>query len=149
MYLADWQSIVSQLRSCLDQASALLSGVPEDMALAALLVPVALATLSKRLMVVLGSLLLSATAFCTFVAPSNSPATLAIGIYLGGLFVALSGIVTSRKARIYRDELAGLRSDVNQLLHSDQRRLLTEIRSGSIERNESVSTTRVSKDSPA
>lgn len=149
MRLADWQSIVSQLQSSLHQWTTLPSGVPEGTALVALLLPVVLAIFSKRLIVVLGCLLLSVMAFCIFVAPSNITTMLAAGIYLGSVFVALSGIVARRKARTFQNELANLRSDLDQVLHADERRLLRELQSSSVERNTSVSTTPASDDSSA
>jgi hypothetical protein len=117
--LADWQLIVPLVQSSLDQWAALLSNVPEGLALAAILLPAVLAIFSKRLIVVLGCILLAAIAFCAFVAPSNV-ATLATAIYLTSLVFALSGIVIRPRAMVLQagiaSEIASLRSDVNDLL---------------------------------
>jgi hypothetical protein len=129
--MGDWQFIVPLLRSSLDEWAAFLSKIPEGMALAAILLPVVLAIFSKRLIVVLGCVLLSAIAFCTFAAPSNMPVTLATCIYLGSLIIALSGIVARRTARVREAEFASLREDVKRLRDAEQRRSLRELRSSS------------------
>jgi hypothetical protein len=118
--LGDWQLIIPLLQSWLDQWAALLSNVPEGMALAAILLPVVLAIFSKRLILVVGCILLAVIAFCAFAAPSNVATTLATGIYLASLVIALSGIVARRKAMVLQAEIASetasQRSDVNNLL---------------------------------
>ena len=127
--LDDWQLIGPLVHSWLDQGAALLSRVPETAALAAILLPVVLAILSKRIMIVVGCLMLSVIAFYFFVAPSNMALTLALGVYLGSLIIALSGIAEHRKAKSVQVELARLRKNVNDLLAADERRLLGELKS--------------------
>jgi hypothetical protein len=114
--LGDWQLIIPLLQSWLDQWAALLSNVPEGMALVAILLPVVLAIFSKRLILVVGCILLAVIAFCAFAAPSNVATTLATGIYLASLVIALSGIVARRKAMVLQAEIASQRLDVNNLL---------------------------------
>jgi hypothetical protein len=85
--------------SWLSQWATLASEIPEEMALAALLVPIALAIISKRAIAIWGSTLLAMIALCAFVAPSNSAAVLAAGVYLGSLILALSSIVARHKSK--------------------------------------------------
>jgi hypothetical protein len=127
--LDDWQLIGPRMHSWLDQGAGLLSSVPESAALAAILLPVALAIFSKRIIIVVCCLVLSVIAFYFFVAPSNGPVTLAFGFYFGSLLVALSGIAAHRRARSFRVELERLKKNVNDLLAADEKRLLHQLKS--------------------
>jgi hypothetical protein len=134
--LGDWHLTVSLLQSWLDQWAALLSKVPEGMALAAILLPVVVAIFSKRLIVVLGCMLLAVIAFCAIVVPSDMVVTLASGVYLGSLIIALSGVVARRNARVLQAEFASLREEMKRLREdlkvvsdAGQRRFLMELRS--------------------
>jgi hypothetical protein len=131
------------MQSWFDQWAALLSSVPEEMALAALLLPVVLAIFSKRVIVVLGSFLLALLALCAFVAPTNMAVTLVTGSYFGSLMVALSGIFARRRAEAIQAEFSRLRSDVNELLAAENRRFLLELKSSTAadEQSAGVSTT--------
>lgn len=123
----DWQLIVPLMLLWLDQWAALSSRVPESIVVAAILLPIALAIFSKRIGVVSVCTLLAVIAFCTFVAPSKMPVTLATGIYLISLIIALSGILARRKARALQAEFASLRQDVNHLLEVEKRRILNKL----------------------
>lgn len=133
--LDDWQLIGPLVHSWLDQGGGLLSRVPETAALAATLLPVVLAIFSKRIMIVVGCLTLSVIAFYLFVAPSNIALTLALGVYLGSLIIALCSIAAHRKAKSLQVELARLRNNVNHLLAADERRLLSQLKSSMEERS--------------
>ena len=59
-----------------------------------------------------------------------------LGIYLSIVIIAVSGVVALRKARVRRAEFDRLRKEVNQLsadvkhlLHVEERRFLTELKS--------------------
>jgi hypothetical protein len=134
-FMGDWQLIVPLLQSWLDQWAGLLSRAPEGWALAALLLPLALAIFSRQMIAALGCILLAAIALCALVSPSSATAVLATGLYLGSLIVALSGVLARRRARQFQAELASLRSDVNRMLAAEESRFLSELRSSSKERN--------------
>jgi hypothetical protein len=144
--LGNWQLIVPLLRSWLDQWTAASPRVSEGAAIAVLLLPVALAILSKRMVVVLGCILLAAIAFCTFVTTSNMAMILAGGVYLGSLIVALSGISACRRDRALQVELDLLRRDVRELLAAEDRRSIKALKSTSEERSASISRTPSSKE---
>jgi hypothetical protein len=127
--LVSLQLIGPMMHSWLDQGVGLLSRVPETAALAAILLPVVLAIFSKQIIIVMGCLLLSVIAFYVFVAPSNMAVTLAFGAYLGSLITALSGIAAHRKAKSLQVELERLRTNVNDLMATDERRFLSELKS--------------------
>ncbi len=131
--MRDWQLIVPLLQSWLDQWATLLSKVPEAIPLAAILLPVVLAIFSKRLIVVLGCILLAVIAFCAFVAPANVANTLATGIYLASLVIAVSGIVAPREARVLQAEIASLRLELNQLQVREGNRFMRELTSSTKE----------------
>jgi hypothetical protein len=131
--LGDWHLIVPQLQSWLNDWAALSSGVPEEVALVAVLLPIALAILSRRVIIVLASVLLAVMAFCVFISPSNSALFLAAGIYLGSLITAFSGVMARRKAGAFQIEFASLRQDVSHLLQAEERRYLGEMRSSTKE----------------
>jgi len=136
----DWQLIVPLLQSWLDQWAGLLSGAPEGWALAALLLPLVLAIVSRQIAAALGSILLAAIALCAFVSPSKATAVLATGFYLGSLIVALSGILARRRAGQFQAELTSLRADVSRMLAAEESRFLSELRSSSKERNPGMPT---------
>ena len=117
------------MHSWLDQGAGLLSSVPETAALAAILLPVVLALFSKRIIIVVGCLMLSVIAFYFFVAPSNMAVTLTFGFYFGSLLVALSGIAAHRRAKSFQVELERLQNNVNNLLAADEKRLLHQLKS--------------------
>jgi hypothetical protein len=126
--LGDWQPAVSLLQSYLDQWTALLSKAPLGIVLVAVLFPIALGALSKQLVVVVVCIVLMATAGCAILAPTNIGVTLATGIYLGSLIVALWGVAARRKAGAVQAELASLRGDVNRLMEAEGRSYLTKLR---------------------
>jgi hypothetical protein len=125
--MEQWQIVDWPFQSLLDQGAALLSKVPVGMALAAILLPVALAIFSKRLTVIFGCTLLALIAFSVFVAPSNIATTLVAGAYFGSIMFAVSGIVSRRKAKAHRAEFALLREDVKRLLDAEHRRILKKV----------------------
>ena len=126
--MGDWQ-LVPVLQSYLDQWAALLSGLPEGIVLAALLLPIALGILSKRVIVLLACMLLAAIAFCAVAAPTSIALTLATGAYFGSLIVAVAGMGARRRTGALQAELANLRADVDRLLSAEERHYLTQLRS--------------------
>lgn len=120
--IADWP-----FQSWLDQGAALVSKIPMGVALAATLLPVALAIFSRRLTAILGCTLLALFAFSVFVAPSNMAATLVAGAYLGSILFAVSGIVSRRKSKKHCAEFAILQKDVKRLLDAEHRRILKKV----------------------
>jgi O-antigen ligase len=126
--LGDWQ-LVPVLQFYLDQWAVLLSGLPEWIIFAALLLPIALGVLSKRVIVPLACVLLAAIAFCAIIAPTSIAATLATGAYFGSLIVAVAGMVGRRRTGALQAELANLRRDLNSLLSAEERNYLTKLRS--------------------
>ena len=87
-----------------------------------------LAIFSKRLIVALGCILLAVIAFCIFVAPSNMAVTLATGVSLGSLIIALSGILQAEFASL-REDVKRLLEEVNGLSNAEQRRFMKELKS--------------------
>ncbi len=121
------------MQSWLSQSAALLSGSSAEAA--ATLLPGALAIFSKRLTVVLGSMVLALVSVYTLVAPFKMAQVIAIAFYSASLIIAVSGIVARQKARglqneieRLRREIARLRRDVNELSLSEQRRFLKELK---------------------
>ena len=134
--MENWQIVAPVVQSWISHWAALLSKAPEAVALAAMLLPIALSAFSKRLIVLLGCILLAVVSFCALVTPSEIAVTLATGAYLGSVIIAVSGLVARRKARIRRAEFARLREDVKHLredakhlLNDQQRRFLTSLKS--------------------
>jgi hypothetical protein len=128
------------VHSWLSQWATLASEIPEDVALAAVLVPIALAIFSTRAIAMWGSTLLAMIALCAFVAPATGTAILAIGVYLGSLILALSSIVTRHKSKTLQADVARLRKDmdrsrgdVNILSHAEQRRFMRELNQQSMD----------------
>ena len=125
--MGDWQ-LVPLLQSYLDQWAAFLSGLPEGIVFAALLLPIALGVFSKRVIVPLACTLLAAIALCAVAAPTGIAVTLATGAYFGGLIVAVAGFGARRRTGALQAELANLRADVDRLLSAEERHYLTKMR---------------------
>ena len=126
--MGDWQ-LVPVLQSYLDQWAAFLSGLPQGIVFAALLLPIVLGVFSKRVIVLLACMLLAAIAFCAVVAPTSIAVTLATGAYFGGLIVAVAGMGARRRTGALQAKLANLRADVDRLLSAEERHYLTQLRS--------------------
>ena len=125
--MEQWQIVDWPFQSWLDQGTALMSQIPVGVALAATLLPVALAIFSKRLTVMLGCTLLALLAFSVFVAPSNTATTLVAGAYFGSIVFAVLGIFSRRKDKKHRAEFDLLREDVKRLLDAEHRRILKKV----------------------
>jgi len=129
--MADWHLVAPAAQSLLSRWAPFLSEVPESIALPTILLPIALAIFSKRLIVILGSILLALVSLCVLIAPAEMAEALATGFYLGSLTIALSGIVDRRRAKVLRvlqDEVNRLRRDVNTLSHAEQTRFIKELK---------------------
>ena len=129
--MADWHLVAPAAQSLLSRWAPFLSEVPESIALPTILLPIALAIFSKRLIVILGSILLALVSLCVLIAPAEMAEALATGFYLGSLTIALSGIVDRRRAKVLRvlqDEVNRLRRDVNALSHAEQTRFIKELK---------------------
>jgi hypothetical protein len=126
--------ITAVVHSWLSRWATLVSETPEQLAFAAVLVPIVLAIFSKRPIAIWGSTLLAIIALCAFVSSSNSAAMLATGVYLGSLILALSSIVAGRKGKALQAEVASLRKDMDRLrgdvamlLNAEERRFMREL----------------------
>ncbi len=73
--LEDWPLIVPLLQSWLGQWTEVLSSVPVTIALAALLLPVALAIFSRRIGFIIACAFLATVALCAFLSPANTTVT--------------------------------------------------------------------------
>jgi len=129
--MGDWHLVAPLVHPLLSRWAAFLSEVPESIALAAILLPIALAIFSKRLIVLLGSILLALVSLCLPVAPANLAEVLATAFYLGSLTIALSSSIARRRAKplqVLQDEVDRLRREVSALSHAEQRRYIKELK---------------------
>lgn len=127
--------VVGILQGWLDYWSGLLTKVPLEVLLALVVLPIALVLVSRQWVIVLGCIVLSVAAFLIVISPSNYVAILATALYIGSLVTALSCIVARQRAKSAEVDFATLRLHVRDLLDSDQRRLLRDIRSSSKDRD--------------
>jgi hypothetical protein len=137
------------VQSWLDQWAALLSRLPEGVAIAAVLLPVVLAIFSRRMVVLVSCIIGAVIVFCTFVAPSYTAVVLAAGVYLGSLIVALTAIVSRRKTPAVHADFVQLRRDVDHLLAAENRRFLSGLRGSKEEQSANISTIPASRDPSA
>jgi hypothetical protein len=147
--LRDWNLIGPLVQSWLDQSAVLLSRVPEGVAIAAILLPVVLAIFSRQMLILVSCTIGAAIVFCTFIAPSYAALTLAAGVYLGCVIIALIGIVSRRKAAALHADFAQLRRDVDSLLAAENRRFLSGLRASTEEQSANTSATPTSRDRSA
>jgi hypothetical protein len=135
----NWVAFVPVLQGWVNEWTELLSKLSGDLAIALAMLPIALAIVSRRWVFVGGSAILALTALCLFISPSNAVAILETGFYVGSLGMAVAAILVRRKAKNTEVELATLRAQITDLLASEQRRLLRDIRSSSKDRLTNVS----------
>jgi hypothetical protein len=147
--LQDWHLVGPLVQSWLDQWAALLSRLPEGVAIAAVLLPVVLAIFSRRMVVLVSCIFGAVIVFCTFVAPSYTAVVLAAGVYLGSVIVALTAIVSRRKTPAVHADFVQLRRDVDNLLAAENRRFLSGLRGSKEEQSASISTIPASRDPSA
>jgi K+-sensing histidine kinase KdpD len=144
--LQDWHFVGPLVQSWLDQWAALLSRLPDGVAIAAILLPVVLAIFSMQMVVMISCVIGAVIVFCTFVAPSYTAQIVAAGAYLGSVIIALTGIVSRREAAALHANLAQLRRDVDNLLAAENRRFLSGLRAPTEEQSANTSTIPASGD---
>jgi hypothetical protein len=137
------------VQSWLDQWAALLSKLPGSVAIAAILLPVALAIFSRQTLVLVSCIIGAVIVFCVFVAPSYTALAVATGVYLGCVIIALSGIVSRRKAAALHADFARLRRDVDNLLAAEDRRFMSGLRASTEEQSANISAIPASRDPSA
>ena len=147
--MQDWHLVGPLVQSWLDQWAALLSRLPEGVAIAAVLLPVVLAIFSRRMVVLVSCTIGAVIVFCTFVAPSYTAVVLAAGVYLGSVIVALTAIVSRRKTPAVHADFVQLRRDVDNLLAAENRRFLSGLRGSKEEQSANISTIPASRDPSA
>jgi hypothetical protein len=143
--MENWVAIVP-VQGWVDQWAGFLSRLPGELAIALSVLSVVLAIMSRQWAVVTGCIILILSAFLVFISPSNVAAILGTALYIGSLVMAVSAILARRRAKNSEVDLATLRSQLNDLLESEQRRLLRDIRSSSKERVSNVLKSKRPKD---
>lgn len=129
--LDHWPAIAPVMQDWLDQWTALLSGLPRELAVALLLLPIALAIISRNIALGLGCVVMVFAASLVFVMPAHTAVILGSALYVGSIIVSLSAIIARRRSKKIQDEFDVLHWPVNDLLTAESRRLLLDIRSGS------------------
>jgi hypothetical protein len=120
--------LVESLGAWLDKLAQGLNNAPLEIAVPALLLPIVLAILSRRVFVILGSLLLTLIVLVMLIRPALFETAVVVMAYLGSLIVALAGILEFRRTRAIQLQLAELRQDVNQLQSTEARRYIVELK---------------------
>ena len=103
-------------------------GIPVAIAITMALIPVVLAAFSRRMSVILGSLLLSALALVVFERPSLIAAAVSVTAVIASAALALSGIRARRRARLLDAKLSRIEEELTNLRMSDERRMLLELK---------------------
>ena len=147
--MQDWHLVNPLVLSWFDRGAALLSRLPEGVAIAAILLPVVLAFFSRRMVVLVSCIIGAVIVFFTFVAPSYAAVILAAGAYLGTVIIALTGIASRRRAAARHAEFAQLRRDVDTLLAAENRRFLSGLRAPTKEQSADISTIPATRDPSA
>jgi ABC-type transport system involved in cytochrome bd biosynthesis fused ATPase/permease subunit len=137
------------VQSWLDQGSALLSRLPEGVTIAAIIAAGAVGFFSRRMVVLVSCIIGAVIVFLTFVVPSYAAVILVAAVYLVSVIIALTGIVSRRKAPALHADFAQLRQDVNNLLAAENRRFLSGLRGSTEEQSANISRLPASKDPSA
>jgi cyanate permease len=117
--------------------------------IAAILLPVLLAFFSRRMVVLVSCIVGAVIVFLTFMVPSYAAVILVAAVYLASVIIALTGIVSRRKAPALHADFAQLRQEVNNLLAAENRRFLSGLRGSAEEQSPNISTLPASKDPSA
>lgn len=108
----------------LDRWCTSISDLPLPVILGLLLLPIVLATASRKIILALICLIMVVAAGLIFIAPANAAIIIAITLYIGSVFASLTAIVTRWRRR---DDLAILQMQVGDLLAAEQRRLMRNV----------------------
>jgi hypothetical protein len=132
--LNTWQPILGSLKAWLSQVPGHLADVPTAVLLVALLAPVVLAAISRRMASFLGTCLLIALAVTLVTEPAGD-ATIAVAAYIGSILLALSGVAARRKESVLRAKLANVRAEMNLMAEAESRRFLVQLKTQDAGRN--------------
>jgi hypothetical protein len=101
-------------------------GVPVTLGI--IFLPFGLALLSRSLLAVLATFLLSAASLILLLHPESITASIVGLAALGGsLFIAVSGFAWRHRRMALKDDLGNLRERLSRLEHADQRQVLANI----------------------
>ena len=123
-----WQAVLALVRASVDQLSALLTALPPEAKLGALLLPMLIALVSKRILTLLGAILLAITALILLVEPVNLSPTMGLAAYIGSILLALSGIAQRRRDAALFAKISSLRAELNQFAEAESRRFLVKLK---------------------
>jgi hypothetical protein len=97
--------------------------------LAALLfIPIVIAALARKFLLVLAASLLSFVSLLLFIDPTSATSSLAMASGLGSFLVGLESIVAFKRTSALKKEMADVTSRLDQLENAEQRRLLLEVK---------------------
>lgn len=97
--------------------------------LAALLfIPIVIAALARKFLLVLAAALLSFVSLLLLIDPTSATSGLAIASGLGSFLVGLESIVALKRTRALKKEIADVTRRLDQLENAEQRRLLLEVK---------------------
>src|SRR4051794_9624946 len=119
--------IIAPLVFGLDRAQSFLENAPDHFAI--LIIPIVFAVISRNLLTLLAVTCLSIITAGALLRPASVGVLIAIGSYLGSLFVAMLALLYRRKENRVETRLADLRADVDELRLAEERRALVELRS--------------------
>jgi hypothetical protein len=97
--------------------------------LAALLfIPIVIAALARKFLLVLAASLLSLVSLLLFIDPTSATSSLATASGLGSFLVGLESIVALKRTSALKKETADVTRRLDQLENAEQRRLLLEVK---------------------
>jgi hypothetical protein len=106
----------------------ILSEVPKVILILALVLPVVLALFSRRIVIVLGTLLILGTAVLFLVQPATHTMTAIASAYAGSILIAIFGIQSKRKSIANHAEFMDLRTELNNLRNAVERQYLADLK---------------------
>ena len=106
-----------------------LTGLPNQVALAILILPLLPAALSRRANTALVVVLLTTVSVLVYLSPHRLAHIVVLGSFVGALIIALSALAARRNRAQIDAQLVQLRGEVTQLQDAEQRRLLSDLNS--------------------
>lgn len=124
-----YQTLLEPLGRWLDWLVQHQNASASDLALAALLLPILLAFLSRRLVAILGTALLAIVAAVAHLFPEQIGPIIALSGFIGSFIFALHGVLSWRRDRALQIRLAQLQEEVLRLKVAEERRFLGDLQS--------------------
>lgn len=126
----DIRSLQEKFGAWLDQGAAYLDSIPLEILLLVLVLPLALALISARLLVIIGTVVFLIASIVVLMRPSLAAPAIASVMWVMGTFMAAAAIFSRRSHRALQAQLESLQEELGALQVRESQRYFAELRYG-------------------